>query len=89
MIPIYLYLSIYSYSYACSNYDILVAPLLNYFIEYHADLINQVERERNRLKVLEQHGKIKPGEIEETEFMTKFQRMVYTTFNVDNMYLLK
>jgi len=42
MIPVYLYLSIYSYSYAGSNYDIVIAPLLNYFIDYHSELIAQV-----------------------------------------------
>lgn len=44
MIPVYLYLSIYSYSYACTNYDIAVAPLLNFFIEYHSDLVAKVEQ---------------------------------------------
>lgn len=63
MIPIYLYLSIYSYSYAATNYDIAVAPLLNYFIDYHTDLCAQVEREKSRIKVLEQHGKIRAGEL--------------------------
>lgn len=63
MIPLYLYLSIYSYSYAAANYDIVLAPLFNYFIDYHADLLAQVDREKNRIKVLEQHNKIKPGEI--------------------------
>lgn len=65
MIPIYLYLSIYSYSYAATNYDIAIAPLLNYFIDYHADLCAQVDREKNRIRVLEQHGKIRPGEVNE------------------------
>jgi hypothetical protein len=65
MIPFYFYLSIYSYSYACTNYDIIVAPLLNYFLEYHANLVSQVDREKNRIKVLEQHGKIKSGEVHE------------------------
>lgn len=89
MIPVYLYLSIYSYSYAATNYDIAVAPLLNYFIDYHADLCAQVEREKNRIKLLEQHGKIKQGEVNELEFLSRLQRLVYKTFNVDNMYLLK
>jgi len=52
MIPIYLYLSIYSYSYACTNYDIIIAPLLNFFIDYHNDLVLQVDREKNRIKIL-------------------------------------
>lgn len=61
MIPIYIYISIYSYAYAAATYDMIIAPLLHFFIEYHTDLTNQVERERNRIKVLEQHGKIKSG----------------------------
>lgn len=44
MIPIYLYLSIYSYAYAATTYDIIIAPLLHFFIEYHQDLVTQVER---------------------------------------------
>ena len=63
MIPIYLYLSIYSYAYAATNYDIILAPLLNYFIDYHTELVNLVDKEKNRIKVLEQHGKLKPGEV--------------------------
>jgi hypothetical protein len=63
MIPIYFYLTIYSYSYASSNYDIIFAPLFHYFIDYHTDLVTIVEREKNRIKILEQHGKIKVAEI--------------------------
>lgn len=89
MIPIYLYLSIYSYAYAATTYDIIIAPLLHFFIEYHQDLVTQVERERNRIKVLEQHGKIRPGEIKDLDFMSRFQKIVYKTFDIENMYLLK
>lgn len=89
MIPIYLYLSIYSYCYACSTYDILVAPLLHLFVEYRGDLGRQVEGERRRIMVLEEHGKIRAGEVNETDFMTKFQRLIYHTFDPDNMCLQK
>lgn len=89
MIPVYLYLSIYSYTYASTNYDIAVAPLLNFFIEYHADLVGKVEQEKNRIKILEQHGKIRHGEVDPLEFLSKFQRIIYKTFLIDNMYLLK
>jgi len=52
MIPVYFYFTIYSYGYACSAFDIVIAPLLHFFIDYHTDLTNQVEREKNRIKVL-------------------------------------
>ena len=61
MIPIYLYLTIYAYAYAASTYEIVVAPILQVFIDYHADLLIQVEREKTRIKVLEQHNKLKVG----------------------------
>jgi hypothetical protein len=61
MIPVYFYLTIYSYSYASTNYDIVFAPLLHYFIDYHTDLVSKVEREKSRIKLLEQHGKAKVG----------------------------
>jgi hypothetical protein len=44
MIPIYIYLTIYSYGYASNAYDIVIAPLLHFFIDYHTDLITLVER---------------------------------------------
>lgn len=52
MIPIYLYLAIYGYAYSSSTYDIVVAPIFHVFIEYHADLLIQVEREKTRIKIL-------------------------------------
>ncbi len=61
MIPLYFYLSVYSYTYAAANYDLFIAPMLNFFVDYHADLVLQVEKERNRIRVLEQHGKARPG----------------------------
>ena len=89
MIPVFFYLSIYSYTYSAGSYDVLVAPLLNFFVDYHNDLCLQVERERNRIKILEQHGKAKPGEINELHFLGRYKRMVYEAFHIDHMYLLK
>lgn len=63
MIPIYVYISIYSYAYAAVAYDIIIAPLFQFFIDYHTDLVVQVEKEKGRIKVLEQHGKIRAGEV--------------------------
>ena len=89
MIPVYFYFTIYSYGYASSAFDIVIAPLLHFFIDYHSELNSSVEREKNRIKVLEDHGKMRPGEIHPLAFLTPFQRFVYTTFNTDNMYLIK
>ena len=44
MIPTFFYLSVYSYSYAGTCFDIMVAPMLNFFVDYHNDLVLQVER---------------------------------------------
>ena len=59
------------------------------FVEYHQEINEKVEQEKRRIKALEEHGKIKNGEIRETDFMNALQRVVYRTFNVENMYLLK
>ena len=89
MIPLYFYYTIYHYNYAGISYDIIVAPLLHFFIDYHQSLVIKVERERRRIKALEQHDKIKVGAIKDVECLGFFQKIIYKTFNVDNMYLLK
>lgn len=52
MTPIYLYLSIYNYGYAATSYDIIVAPFLNFFVDYHNGLTELVAEERNRIRAL-------------------------------------
>jgi uncharacterized protein YutE (UPF0331/DUF86 family) len=89
MIPIYAYISLYSYTYAGASYDIIVAPLLHFFIDYHNSIIEIVELERHRIKALEQHNRIKAEEVDELSNLSGLQKLVYNTFNIDNMYLLK
>jgi len=87
MIPIYIYISLYSYTYAGGSYDILVAPLLHFFIDYHTSIIETVELEKHRIKALEQHNRIKAEDADELSTLTSFQKLVYKTFNIENMYL--
>ena len=89
MIPIYAYISLYSYTYAGGSYDIIVAPLLHFFIDYHNSIIDIVELERHRIKALEQHNRIKAEEVDILSKLSGLQKLVYNTFNIDNMYLLK
>ena len=89
MIPLYAYLSIYSYTYAGGSYDIIVAPLLHFFIDYHNSIIEMVQLEKHRIKALEQHNRIKSEEVDMLNSLTRLQRLVYKTFDIDNMYLLK
>jgi hypothetical protein len=71
------------------SYDIIVAPLLHFFIDYHNGLIDIVDREKSRIKALEDHSKLKTGEVKEVDVLSAFQKLVYKTFSVENMYLLK